>query len=53
MILVRPTEMPLRNAASWLLPTAYSDSPIFERETGIQITKTTTRTISAALGTKR
>ena len=42
---------PLRNAASWLLPMAYSDRPSLERRSGIQITATTTISTTAALGT--
>src|SRR5437588_6548815 len=41
---------PLRNAASWLPPTAYNDSPSRLLETGIQMIPTMTSSTIAAFG---
>ena len=52
MTLVRPTDTPLRKAASWLLPMAYRTRPAVERRSGIQITPTMTRRTTSARGMK-
>ncbi len=52
MTLARLTGTPLRNAASGLLPLAYSQSPILERWMGSQTIATTIASSTSALGSQ-